>query len=180
TIRLTFFSFRMLPYSLKMAFSKSDDKSEGDISHFQALMTALAATVGTGNVVGVATAVVLGGPGAVFWMWMTALVGMATKDSEGVLGVKYRQKNDKGEMTGGPMYDSEHVFGQKWLGVLFAFVAVFAAIFGIGNMIQANAASDVALDVFNVPTWMTGTVMAVLVGLVILGGVKSIGRTAGI
>ncbi|HIW13763.1 MAG TPA: sodium:alanine symporter family protein [Candidatus Salinicoccus stercoripullorum] len=180
TIRLTFFSFRMLPYSLKMAFSKSDDKSEGDISHFQALMTALAATVGTGNVVGVATAVVLGGPGAVFWMWMTALVGMATKYSEGILGVKYRQKNDKGEMSGGPMYYLEHGLGQKWLGVLFAFFAVFAAIFGIGNMIQANAASDVALDVFNVPTWMTGTVMAVLVGLVILGGVKSIGRTAGI
>jgi len=180
TIRLTFFSFRMLPYSLKMAFSKSDDKSEGDISHFQALMTALAATVGTGNVVGVATAVVLGGPGAVFWMWMTALVGMATKYSEGILGVKYRQKNDKGEMSGGPMYYLEHGLGQKWLGVLFAFFAVFAAIFGIGNMIQANAASDVALDVFSIPTWVTGVVMAVLVGMVILGGVKSIGRTAGI
>ena len=180
TIRLAFFSFRMLPYSLKMAFSKSDDKSEGDISHFQALMTALAATVGTGNVVGVATAVVLGGPGAVFWMWMTALVGMATKYSEGILGVKYRQKNDKGEMSGGPMYYLEHGLGQKWLGVLFAFFAVFAAIFGIGNMIQANAASDVALDVFSIPTWVTGVVMAVLVGMVILGGVKSIGRTAGI
>lgn len=180
TIRLAFFSFRMLPYSLKMAFSKSDDKSEGDISHFQALMTALAATVGTGNVVGVATAVVIGGPGAVFWMWMTALVGMATKYSEGILGVKYRQRNDKGEMSGGPMYYLEHGLGQKWLGVLFAFFAVFAAIFGIGNMIQANAASDVALDVFSIPTWVTGVVMAVLVGMVILGGVKSIGRTAGI
>ena len=180
TLRLAFFSFRMLPYSLKMAFSKSDDKSEGDISHFQALMTALAATVGTGNVVGVATAVVLGGPGAVFWMWITALVGMATKYSEGILGVKYRQKNDKGEMSGGPMYYLEHGLGQKWLGVLFAFFAVFAAIFGIGNMIQANAASDVAQDVFSIPTWMTGVVMAVLVGMVILGGVKSIGRTAGI
>lgn len=180
TIRISFFSFRMLPHSLKMAFSKQDDKSEGDISHFQALMTALAATVGTGNVVGVATAVVLGGPGAVFWMWITALVGMATKYSEGILGVKYRQKNDKGEMSGGPMYYLEHGLGQKWLGVLFAFFAVFAAIFGIGNMIQANAASGVALDVFNVPTWVTGTVFAVLVGLVLIGGVKSIGRTAGI
>jgi len=180
TIRISFFSFRMLPYSLKMLFKREDAKSEGDISHFQAVMTALAATVGTGNVVGVATAVVLGGPGAVFWMWMTALVGMATKYSEGILGVKYRQKNSKGEMSGGPMYYLEHGLGQKWLGVLFAFFAVFAAIFGIGNMIQANAASDVALDVFNVPTWITGVIMAVLVGSVLLGGVKSIGRTAGI
>ncbi len=180
TIRISFFSFRMLPYSLKLVFKKQDDKSEGDISHFQALMTALAATVGTGNVVGVATAVVIGGPGAVFWMWMTALVGMATKYSEGILGVKYRQKNSKGEMSGGPMYYLEHGLGQKWLGVLFAFFAVFAAIFGIGNMIQANAASGVALDVFSVPTWVTGVVMAVLVGLVLLGGVKSIGRTAGV
>lgn len=170
----------MLPYSLKKAFSKQDDKSEGDISHFQALMTALAATVGTGNVVGVATAVVIGGPGAVFWMWMTALVGMATKYSEGILGVKYRQKNSKGEMSGGPMYYLEHGLGQKWLGVLFAFFAVFAAIFGIGNMIQANAASGVALDVFSVPTWLTGVIMAVLVGMVLLGGVKSIGKTAGV
>lgn len=180
TIRISFFSFRMLPYSLKKAFSKQDDKSEGDISHFQALMTALAATVGTGNVVGVATAVVIGGPGAVFWMWMTALVGMATKYSEGILGVKYRQKNSKGEMSGGPMYYLEHGLGQKWLGVLFAFFAVFAAIFGIGNMIQANAASGVALDVFSVPTWLTGVIMAVLVGMVLLGGVKSIGKTAGV
>ena len=180
TIRISFFSFRMLPYSLKMLFKREDATSEGDISHFQAVMTALAATVGTGNVVGVATAVVIGGPGAVFWMWMTALVGMATKYSEGILGVKYRQKNSKGEMSGGPMYYLEHGLGQKWLGVLFAFFAVFAAIFGIGNMIQANAASDVALDVFNVPTWLTGVIMAVLVGSVLLGGVKSIGRTAGI
>ncbi|SOC41852.1 alanine/glycine:cation symporter family protein [Salinicoccus kekensis] len=180
TIRLSFFSFRMLPHSLKMLFTKQDDKSEGDISHFQAVMTALAATVGTGNVVGVATAVVIGGPGAVFWMWMTALVGMATKYAEGILGVKYRQVNSKGEMSGGPMYYLEHGLGQKWLGVLFAFFAVFAAIFGIGNMIQANAASGVALDVFNVPTWLTGVIMAALIGLVLLGGIRSIGRTAGV
>ncbi|KIH71308.1 alanine/glycine:cation symporter family protein [Salinicoccus roseus] len=180
TIRLAFFSFRMLPYSLKLVFTKADTKSEGDITHFQALMTALAATVGTGNVVGVATAVVIGGPGAVFWMWITALVGMATKYSEGVLGVKYRQKNAKGEMSGGPMYYLEYGLGQKWLGVLFAFFAVFAAIFGIGNMIQANAASGVALDVFNIPVWITGIVFAVLIGLVLIGGVKSIGKTASI
>ncbi|MCC4723633.1 sodium:alanine symporter family protein [Salinicoccus sp. RF5] len=180
TVRLALFSFRMLPYSLKLVFTKADTKSEGDITHFQALMTALAATVGTGNVVGVATAVVIGGPGAVFWMWITALVGMATKYSEGVLGVKYRQKNAKGEMSGGPMYYLEYGLGQKWLGVLFAFFAVFAAIFGIGNMIQANAASGVALDVFNIPVWVTGIVFAVLIGLVLIGGVKSIGKTASI
>lgn len=180
TIRIAFFSFRMLPHALKMAFSKSDKTSKGDISHFQALMTALAATVGTGNVVGVATAVVIGGPGAVFWMWITALVGMATKYSEGILGVKYRQVNAKGEMSGGPMYYLEHGIGQKWLGILFAIFAVFAAIFGIGNMIQANAASDVALDVFNIPLWVTGLIFTILVGLVLLGGVKSIGRTAGV
>lgn len=184
TVRLGFFSFRMLPEALVMIFKKPKDgrnqKDKGDISHFQALMTALAATVGTGNVVGVATAVVVGGPGAVFWMWITALVGMATKYSEGILGVKYRQENIKGEMSGGPMYYLEHGLGQKWLGVLFAFFAVFAAIFGIGNMIQANAASGVALDVFNIPTWVTGVVMSILIGLVFIGGVRGIGRTAGV
>lgn len=184
TVRLGFFSFRMLPEALVMIFKKPKDgrnqKDKGDISHFQALMTALAATVGTGNVVGVATAVVVGGPGAVFWMWITALVGMATKYSEGILGVKYRQENIKGEMSGGPMYYLEHGLGQKWLGVLFAFFAVFAAIFGIGNMIQANAASGVALDVFNIPTWVTGVVMSILIGLVLIGGVRGIGRTAGV
>ncbi|QQK75009.1 sodium:alanine symporter family protein [Salicibibacter cibarius] len=176
TFRLAFYSFRMLPYAFKLTFSKQDKDSEGDISHFQALMTSTAATVGTGNVVGVATAVVAGGPGAVFWMWMTALVGMATKYSEAILGVKYRQENARGEMSGGPMYYIEKGLGQKWLAVLFAFFAVFAAIFGIGNMIQANAAADVANDVFNVPVWVTGIVFMILIGLVILGGIKSIGR----
>jgi AGCS family alanine or glycine:cation symporter len=180
TFRLGFFTIRMLPSALVMIFKKSDEKGEGDISHFQALMTALAATVGTGNVVGVATAVVVGGPGAVFWMWITALVGMATKYSEAILGVKFRRENAKGEMSGGPMYYLEHGLGQKWLGVLFAIFAVLAAIFGIGNMIQANAASDVANDVFGVPLWVTGVVIAILVGLVFIGGVKSIGKTSGI
>lgn len=182
TVRLAFFTLRMLPEALVMVFKKPKDreKGEGDISHFQALMTALAATVGTGNVVGVATAVVVGGPGAVFWMWITALVGMATKYSEAILGVKYRKENAKGEMSGGPMYYLEHGLGQKWLGVLFAIFAVLAAIFGIGNMIQANAASDVANDVFGVPLWVTGVIIAILVGLVFIGGVRSIGKTSGI
>ncbi|UJL45428.1 sodium:alanine symporter family protein [Virgibacillus sp. NKC19-16] len=180
TVRLMFFSFRMLPYALKITFNKQDKDSKGDISHFQALTTSLAATVGTGNVVGVATAVVAGGPGAVFWMWITALVGMATKYSEAILGVKYRQENAKGEMSGGPMYYLEKGLGQKWLAILFAIFAVFAAIFGIGNMIQANAAAGVANDVFNIPLWATGLVFAILVGLVIIGGVKSIGRVTSV
>src|SRR5699024_6528232 len=127
-----------------------------------------------------ATAVVIGGPGAVFWMWMTALVGMATKYSEGILGVKYRQKNSKGEMSGGPMYYLENGLGQKWLGVLFAFFAVFLDIFCIGTMIQVNAASCLVHDVFSLPTLLTGVIMAVGVGMVLLGGVKSIGKTAGV
>ncbi|WP_059104855.1 alanine/glycine:cation symporter family protein [Shouchella shacheensis] len=181
TVRLMFFSFRQLPYALRIAFSKNPDKnSKGDISHFQALMTSLAATVGTGNVAGVATAVAVGGPGAVFWMWITALVGMATKYSEAILGVIYREENAKGEMSGGPMYYLEKGLGQKWLGVLFALFAVFAAIFGIGNMVQTNTAAGVAQDVFNVPTWVTGLVLAVLIGLVILGGIKSIGKVSGV
>ena len=182
TVRLAFFSIRMLPEALLMIFKKPDkrESDSGDISHFQALMTALAATVGTGNVVGVATAVVVGGPGAVFWMWVTAMVGMATKYSEAILGVKYRKENAKGEMSGGPMYYLEYGLKQKWLGVLFAIFAVLAAIFGIGNMIQANAASGVALDVFGVPLWVTGVIIAILVGLVFIGGVRGIGKTAGI
>lgn len=125
TFRVLFIQIRLLPYSLKLAFSKQDKTSEGDISHFQALMTALAATVGTGNIVGVASAVIAGGPGAVFWMWFAAFFGMATKYAEAVLAVKYRVKNEKGEMSGGPMYYLEHGLKQKWLGVLFA-------IFGAG------------------------------------------------
>ncbi|BBP87858.1 hypothetical protein BsIDN1_14760 [Bacillus safensis] len=114
TFRVLFIQIRLLPYSLKLAFSKQDKTSEGDISHFQALMTALAATVGTGNIVGVASAVIAGGPGAVFfWMWFAAFFGMATKYAEAVLAVKYRVKNEKGEMSGGPMYYLEHGLKQK-------------------------------------------------------------------
>jgi len=176
TFRLGFLQFRMLPYSLKLAFTKKQDsKSEGDISHFQALMTALAATVGTGNIVGVATAVILGGPGAVFWMWITALVGMATKYSEAILAVKYRVKDKNGEMSGGPMYYLERGLKQKWLGVLFAIFGAIAA-FGIGNMVQSNSVSGVLKSTFSVPTYVTGIVITIFTALVILGGIKSIGR----
>ncbi|WP_408009388.1 alanine/glycine:cation symporter family protein [Pseudalkalibacillus sp. A8] len=176
TFRLSFLQFSLLPYSLKLAFTKKQDKkSEGDISHFQALMTALAATIGTGNIAGVATAVFIGGPGAVLWMWLSALFGMATKYAEAILAVKYRVKNQNGEMSGGPMYYLDKGLNAKWLGVLFAFFGAFAA-FGIGNMVQSNSVADAVQTTFNVPGWVTGLILMVLTGLVILGGIKSIGR----
>lgn len=181
SLRLGFLQFSSLPYALKLAFSpaRQDKKSKGDISHFQALMTALAATIGTGNIVGVATAVVLGGPGAVFWMWITAVFGMATKYGEGVLAVKYRVTDEKGEMAGGPMYYIEKGMGQKWLAYIFAFFGAFAA-FGIGNMVQANSVAGAVHDTFGVSTWITGLILTVLTAAVILGGIKSIGKATGI
>lgn len=176
TIRVGFLQVRMLPYALKLAFSFKQDKgSEGDISHFQALMTALAATVGTGNIVGVATAVVLGGPGAVFWMWISAFFGMATKYAEAILAVKYRIVDENGQMSGGPMYYLERGLKQKWLGVLFAIFGAIAA-FGIGNLVQSNAVSTVVKSTFNVSEWITGLALVIFAGLSIIGGIKSIGR----
>lgn len=177
TIRLGFLQIRSLPYAIKLSFSKGtqDNKSEGDISHFQALMTASAATVGTGNIVGVATAVVLGGPGAIFWMWAAGVFGMATKYGEAILAVKYRVKGSDGKMAGGPMYYLEHGLKQKWLGVLFAIFGALAA-FGIGNGTQSKAVADLMLDTFSIPVWLTGIVLLVFVGLVLIGGIKSIGR----
>lgn len=173
-----FLQIRLLPYSLKLAFSKKQDQhAEGDISHFQALMTALAATIGTGNIVGVATAVLLGGPGALFWMWISAFFGMATKYAEAVLAVKYRVQDDDGEMSGGPMYYLERGLNQKWLGVLFALFGAGAA-FGIGNLVQANSVAGVVHSTFHVPAWLTGLLLTIFTGLVLLGGIQSIGRTA--
>jgi len=178
TVRLKFISFRFLPYALKLAFSKhQDETSEGDINHFQALMTALAATIGTGNIAGVATAIALGGPGAVFWMWITALVGMATKYSEAILSVKYRVTDERGEMAGGPMYFLERGLGMKWLGMLFALFGAIAA-FGIGNMVQSNSVAAAIETTFGVPVIASGIVLAALTALVVLGGIKSIGRAS--
>ncbi|MDD2497305.1 MAG: sodium:alanine symporter family protein [Desulfitobacteriaceae bacterium] len=178
TLRLRFLSFRKLPLALKMVFTRSESKDgAGDITHFQALMTALAATIGTGNIVGVATAVFAGGPGAVFWMWVTALVGMATKYGEAVLAVKYRIVDDKGEMAGGPMYYLERGLKMKWLGVLFAVFGAIAA-FGIGNMVQSNSVAGALNDTFNLPLPAAGIILAVCVGVVTLGGIKSIGRVS--
>ncbi|MFS0577011.1 sodium:alanine symporter family protein [Sporosarcina sp. 179-K 3D1 HS] len=176
TARLTFIQVRLLPYSLKQVFSrKHDKKADGDISQFQALMTAMAATVGVGNIVGVAGAVATGGPGAIFWMWLAGFFGMATKYGEAILAVKYRVKDAKGQMAGGPMYYLEHGLKQKWLGVLFAIFGAFAA-FGIGNGTQSKAVADAMSSTFNVPHWATGIGLVIFGALVILGGIKSIGR----
>lgn len=176
TFKLGFLQLRSLPYALKLAFSRNQDKkSEGDISHFQALMTAMAATVGTGNIVGIATAVVMGGPGAIFWMWIAGFFGMATKYGEAILAVKYRVKDENGQMAGGPMYYLEHGLKQKWLGVLFAIFGALAA-FGIGNGTQSKAVADMMNSTFSVPFWITGIALVIFAGLVILGGIKWIGR----
>lgn len=176
TMRLTFIQLRLLPYSLKQVFSRKHDKqADGDISQFQALMTAMAATVGVGNIVGVASAVVAGGPGAIFWMWLAGFFGMATKYSEAILAVKYRVKDSNGLMAGGPMYYLEHGLKQKWLGVLFAIFGALAA-FGIGNGTQSKAVADVMNSTFEVPHYITGIALLIFGALVILGGIKSIGR----
>ena len=158
-----------------MIFQKSD--ADGDISPFSSLMTALAATVGMGNIVGVATAIVLGGPGAVFWMWLTGFLGMATKYSEALLAVKYRQKGESG-MQGGPMYYLTYGLGKRWLGCFFAIFTVFAT-FGAGNMVQANATATIFNSTFGIPNAWTGIVLAFFTALVIIEGVvKSVGRFA--
>ncbi|ACZ13259.1 alanine/glycine:cation symporter family protein [Sulfurospirillum deleyianum] len=174
TILLKGMQFWALPHALKLIFHKEHD-GEGEISHFAALMTALAATVGIGNIVGVATAITLGGPGAVFWMWMTGLVGMATKYSEAVLAVKYRQKGHHHGYKGGPMYYLTYGLNMPRLGMAFAIFTAIAA-FGIGNMTQANAVATILETQMNVPTWVTGVVLLTLTAVVILGGIKSIGR----
>ncbi|WP_317854822.1 sodium:alanine symporter family protein [Chakrabartyella piscis] len=155
-----------------------DHEAEGDVSGFGALATALAATIGTGNIVGVATAISLGGPGAVFWCWLTGLFGIATKYGEALLAIKYRVKDQNGEMNGGPMYALERGFGQKWLGIMFAVFAGIAC-FGIGNMTQGNSISTMVESTFNIPTWITGVVLMIATGAVILGGVKSIAKVCG-
>ncbi|WP_339229167.1 sodium:alanine symporter family protein [Oceanobacillus sp. FSL K6-2867] len=177
TFRLGFVQILALPTALLNAFSrkKQDKLSDGDISQYQALTTQMAATIGTGNIVGVATAVIAGGPGAVFWMWGMAIFGMATKYAEAVLAVKYRVKGQDGQMSGGPMYYLERGLKLKWLAVAFAIFGSIAA-FGIGNMVQTNAVSAAAENSFNIPTWVTGIILAIVTALVILGGIKSIGR----
>lgn len=160
--------------AIRLSISKDKD-STGDVSQFGALATALAATIGTGNIVGVATAVALGGPGAVLWCWLSGVFGMATKYSEGLLAIKYRVKAPDGRMLGGPMYALERGLGWKWLAVLFAIFTALAS-FGIGNTVQANAISTIANESYSIPTWLTGGAVCLLTALVLLGGIKSIAR----
>jgi len=184
TIRLGGLQFLKLAVALRLGlFTRKDVGAEGDISQFQALTTALAATVGTGNIVGVATAIGIGGPGALFWMWVTAMVGMASKYSEAFLGVRFRTTDDAGEKSGGPQYylqrGIKNGFG-KFLAIAFAIFA-FLASFGIGNMTQGNSIATNVENSWNIPLWVTGGVLAVLTLLVLVGGIKSIGRvTAGL
>ena len=173
--------FSKLGHSLYLGLVKRKEESdeEGDISHFQALMTALSATVGTGNIAGVATAIAVGGPGALFWMWITGLVGMATKYGEAVLAVKYRVQDEFGTMSGGPMYYIERGLNMKWLACCFALFAAVAS-FGIGNMVQSNSVAAAVQASFNIPVGVTGIVLAIATGAVIIGGIKSIGRVTGV
>lgn len=157
---------------------KRDKQATGDVSQFGALATALAATIGTGNIIGVATAIALGGPGAVFWCWLTGVFGISTKYAEGLLAVKYRVKTKRGQMIGGPMYALEKGLGWKWLAVLFAVFATLAS-FGIGSTVQANAISTLVENQYNVSPYITGLVVTALGAAVIVGGVKSIAKVCG-
>lgn len=184
TIRLGGLQFRLLWRALSLAFLKrKDDTDAGDISQFQALTTAMAATVGVGNIVGVATAIAIGGPGALFWMWVTGLVGMASKYAEAFLGVRFRTTDTAGEKSGGPQYYLQRgIKGGlgKFLAITFAIFA-FIASFGIGNLTQGNAISANLEESFNIAPWITGLVVAVITLIVLVGGIKSIGRvTAGL
>ena len=175
TIRLKF-PQRHLVTALKMYFSRDEANKEGDISQFSALMIALAATVGTGNIIGVALAISIGGPGAVFWCWITGILGMATRYGEGLLAIRYRVRSSDGQMMGGPMYVLERGMHSKSLGIVFAILTAIAA-FGIGNVTQGNAAATLLNETWALPTWLSASVLTVLTGLVMLGGIKSIGRT---
>ncbi|MFM2480752.1 alanine/glycine:cation symporter family protein [Celerinatantimonas sp. YJH-8] len=167
-------------FSLLWSGRSADQAHKGEIPPFQALMTALSATVGTGNIAGVATAIFSGGPGALFWMWLTALIGMATKYAEAVLAVRFRETDDRGQHVGGPMYYIKNGLGKNWvwLGFLFAVFGACAG-FGIGNTVQSNSVADVLHTTFHVPTIATGIVLMVLVGAVLIGGIKRIGSVAG-
>ena len=179
TLRLGFIQIRYLPRALGYLFKK-DKGGKGDVSSFAALCTALAATIGTGNIVGVATAVQAGGPGAIFWMWLVALLGMATKYAECLLAVKYRVRDKNGFMAGGPMYYIESGLGIKWLAKLFALFGVMVAFFGIGTFPQVNAITYAMQDTFNIPVLVTAIIVTLLVGLIILGGVKRIATASSV
>lgn len=178
TIRMGFFQFRRFGYTMKntlfsMFDKKQHQKDASGVSPFQAMATAMAGTIGTGSIAGLATAIVAGGPGAIFWMWVSALLGMVTKFSEIVLSIKFREKNDKGEWVGGPMYYLQNGLKQKWLAVLFAIFAMCACL-GTGNATQSNSIAMAIESNFHVPMWITGIVLTVIAAAVILGGMRRI------
>ena len=186
TIRLRFLPWRNLGYALHSVLSKearTTKRGTGDVSPFSALMTALAATIGTGNIIGVATAMFAGGPGALVWMWISACFGLTSKFSECMLAIKYRETNEKGEMSGGPMYTMKNAFKNKAfghsMGFLFALFTVLAS-FGIGNMTQANSISGSLTETFGVPSWITGIALTVLALIIILGGITSISKVSSV
>ncbi len=176
TVRLRF-PQRKIFKAIKLSVSRDKDAA-GDVSQFGALATALAATIGTGNIIGVATAIALGGPGAVLWCWLTGVFGISTKYAEGLLAVKYRVKTRRGRMLGGPMYALQKGLGWKWLAILFALFASLAS-FGIGSTVQANAISTIIEDQYGIAPWISGAVICALGAAVILGGVKSISKVCG-
>ncbi|MGL5576466.1 MAG: alanine/glycine:cation symporter family protein [Sarcina sp.] len=182
TIKLKLLQVFRLPLALKYIFSSDeeleDDQAQGDVSSFGALCTALSATIGTGNIVGVATAIKAGGPGALFWMWTAAFFGMATKYAEGVLAIKYREVDENGNMAGGPMYYIEKGLGLKWLAKIFALLGIGVAFFGIGTFGQVKSIADAAKISFNIPLWFTALVVTGLVALVTLGGIKRISKVS--
>jgi AGCS family alanine or glycine:cation symporter len=180
TIGLRGMTIIRIPYAFKQLLKGRKVSGEGEISPFNALMTALSSTVGTGNIAGVATAIGIGGPGALFWMWCTALVGMATKYAEAVLAVNYRETDAAGKKVGGPMYYIKNGLGKRWKPLAFLF-ALFGALagFGLANTVQSNTVSQVLFNNFQIPTVASGLVMALLVALVLLGGIQRIAQVAG-
>ena len=180
TLGLGFLSLRRLPLAFKLLFTGFSSHGAGDIPPFRALMTSLSATIGTGNIAGVATAITLGGPGALFWMWITALFGLATKYAEGVLAVHYRERDELGGYSGGPMYYIRNGLGKRWAWLATAF-ALFGGMagFGLANTVQSNSVAQVLTDNLDIPWQVTGVVLMILVGGVILGGIQRIAATAG-
>jgi AGCS family alanine or glycine:cation symporter len=179
TISLKGLQIRHLWYAHQLAFCKKEESSDGDISHFQSLMTALAATIGIGSISGVATAISAGGLGALFWMWVSAFLGMATKYAEGILAVKYRVIDEKGEIAGGPMYYLEKGLGSKSLAILFAVLGAITA-FGTGNMVQANSVAEAAYELFAIPPLYVGFFLLAITGIALVWGIKSISKIASI
>ena len=179
SLGLRFMTVRKIPVALRLLLQGRAGKGEGDISPFNALMTSLSATIGTGNIAGVATAVALGGPGALFWMWITALLGMATKYAEAVCAVRFREQDALGNYSGGPMYYIRNGLHKRWhwLGFLFALFGSLAG-FGLANTVQSNSVAEVLNDTFAIPPLATGLILMVLVGAVVLGGIKRIASVA--